>query len=57
MKNYIKIRDNGSTYTVSYYENNKIVWCENEIAERSARSYTNYLPKENETLIIEGEQK
>ena len=57
MENYIKIRNNGLTYTVSYYKNNKIVWSENEILERSARSYTNYLPKENETLIIEGEQQ
>lgn len=46
----IRIKNNGKTYTVSYYHNNKLVWCENEIIEKSARVYGLELPENGETI-------
>ena len=46
----IRIKNNGKTYTVSYYHNNKLVWCENEITEKSAKVFGLELPKVGETI-------
>ena len=46
----IRIKNNGKTYTVSYYHNEKLVWCENEITEKSAKVYGLELPKAGETI-------
>ena len=46
----IRIKNNGNTYTVSYYHKDKLVWCENEITEKSAKVFGLELPKERETI-------
>lgn len=46
----IRIKNNGKTYTVSYYHNNKLVWCENEITEKSAKVFGLKLPENGETI-------
>lgn len=46
----IRIKNNGKTYTVSYYHNNKLIWSENEITEKSASVYGLELPKAGETI-------
>lgn len=46
----IRIKNNGKTYTISYYHNNKLIWCENEITEKSAKVYGLELPEIGETI-------
>lgn len=46
----IKIKNNGETYTVSYYKGNKIIWCENEITEKSAKVFGLKLPEPYQTI-------
>lgn len=49
----LKVRKNKTTYTVSGYVNNTLIWCENEILLESVLKYgftESQLPKiENET--------
>lgn len=46
----IRIKNSGNTYTVSYYHKGKLIWCENEITEKSAKVYGLELPKNGETI-------
>lgn len=46
----IRIKNNGNTYTVSYYHKGKLIWCENEITEKSAKVYGLELPENGETI-------